>query len=171
MAEVAGRAALRHGHVATWEGPLELIRLRRPVQLGRVPPGPSQLHVDDPAGVSTSHAGWTESARARGYSGRLAVEYFDLRAGLDDRRSAGGRTISPQHSGVDRARAVGLRCGHERRPGTRAGRSSVGAGPEGPRPEGQRAEMAMSDANGLAPAMGWDESDQSTARNPSSSIR
>ena len=91
MAEVPGlRLLVDTGHVADWGGdPLELLPYADHVQLHQGAPGRTQLHVDDPDGV-VDFTAVLESLDARGYDGRLSVEYFDLPEqgwALDDPRS------------------------------------------------------------------------------------
>jgi sugar phosphate isomerase/epimerase len=79
MLEVPGlRLLVDTGHVADSGGdPLELLPYADHVQLRQGAPGRTQLHVDDPAGVVDFDAVVT-SLDARGYTGVLSVEYFDL---------------------------------------------------------------------------------------------
>jgi sugar phosphate isomerase/epimerase len=79
MAEVPGlRLLVDTGHVADWGGdPLELLPYADHVQLRQGAPGRTQLHVDDPDGV-VDFGAVLAALDARGYEGRLSVEYFDL---------------------------------------------------------------------------------------------
>jgi sugar phosphate isomerase/epimerase len=79
MAEVPGlRLLVDTGHVADWGGdPLELLPYADHVQLRQGARGHTQLHVDDPAGV-VDFTAVIGALDARGYTGRLSVEYFDL---------------------------------------------------------------------------------------------
>lgn len=78
-AEVPGlRFLIDTGHVADWgEDPVELLPYADHVQLRQGAPGSTQLHVDDPAGV-VDVAAVLLALDARGYTGKLSVEYFDL---------------------------------------------------------------------------------------------